>query len=40
MVQLNLKKHSTRETQYVPNDDILCQWEFNEQIEKLIRLLF
>jgi hypothetical protein len=42
MVQLdlNLKKHTTRNKQYMCRMIImLCQWDFNKQIEKLVRLL-
>ena len=38
MEQLDLKKHAI--CKYVSNDDsFLYQWYFNEQIEKLARLL-
>ena len=40
MVQLDLKKHAVRKKQYMCRMVIiLCQWDFNEQIEKLVRLL-
>jgi hypothetical protein len=40
MVQLNLKKNIPYvKKQYVPNDDVLCQWDFAEQTEELVRLL-
>jgi hypothetical protein len=39
MVQLDLKKHTTRKKQHMCRMVImLCQWDFNEQIEKLARL--
>jgi hypothetical protein len=40
MVQLDLKKkHTTRKKQYMCRMIImLCQWDFNEQIEKFVRL--
>jgi hypothetical protein len=39
MVQLDLKKHTTRKKQYMCHMMImLCQWDFNEQIEKLVKL--
>jgi len=37
---VEFKKHTIHKTQYVLYDDILCQWDFNEQTEKLVRLLF
>jgi hypothetical protein len=40
MVQLDFKKHTTRNKQYMCRMMImLCQWDFNEQIEKLVSLL-
>jgi hypothetical protein len=42
MVQLDLKKkkHTTRKEQYVCRMMImLCQWDCNGQIQKLVRLL-
>jgi hypothetical protein len=39
MVQLGLKKHTTRKKQHMCRMMImLCQWDFNEQIEKLVSL--
>jgi hypothetical protein len=39
MVQLDLKKHTTRKKQYTYRMVImLCQWEIIRQIETLVRL--
>jgi hypothetical protein len=39
MVQLGLKKHTTRKKQYMCRLVImLCEWDCNEQIEKLVSL--
>jgi hypothetical protein len=39
MVRLDLKKHLTRKKQYICLMMImLCQWDFNEQIKKLVSL--
>jgi len=40
MAQLDLKKNTICKKQYVCRMMIiLCQWDFSEQIEKLVRLL-
>jgi hypothetical protein len=40
MVQLDLKRHTTGKKQSMCRMMImLCQWDFSEQIEKLVRLL-
>jgi hypothetical protein len=40
MVQSGLKNHTTRKKQYMCRMMImLCQWDWNEQVENLVRLL-
>jgi len=40
MVQLDLGKHTIRKKQYMCQMMIiLCHWDFNEQVEKLVRFL-
>jgi len=40
MVHLDLKKNTIRKKQYMCRMMIiLCQWDFIEQIEKLVRML-
>jgi hypothetical protein len=40
MVQLDLKKYTVCKKQYMCRMVVIwCQWDFNEQTEKLVRLL-
>jgi hypothetical protein len=39
MVQLDLKKHTCKKQYTFQMMIMLCQWNFNEQTEKFVRLL-
>jgi len=38
--KVHKKQHTHKATYtYVPSDECLCQWDLNEQIEKMVRML-